>query len=198
MSSDEERFDGMLFTLAQQHQGGVVDVLDTLFSFLARKTDFYTGGPKGQAMNMVVEKFKKYEHVAQEKFEKEKAEREEADRARKERLRKKKEEEERELAQSRKIVEVDEAEAKRILDEENAKKNAPVVSEKTPADTNGSDKKTAENGGEEEDEADKNKLKPNSGNGADLDSYHWSQTLQEIDVKFTIFPKKKGSVLLKS
>ena len=145
--TDEEKFDGMLFTLAQQHPGGVFEVLDTLFSFLARKTDFYYGGPaKGHAQKILLEKFKKYEHIALEKHEKEVKEREEADRIRKEKLKKKSE-----------LV-----------------TTAAVDAEKKPADTKADS--------EPEDEEDKSKVKPNGGNGADLENYNWTQTLQEIEV----------------
>ncbi|RNA40477.1 nuclear migration nudC [Brachionus plicatilis] len=174
--SDEERFDGMFFTLAQQHSGGMVQVLDSFFNFLARKSDFYTGGGKGAAEKIVMEKFKKYEKLAYERHDKEVAEREEADRIRKEKIKKKREEEE-----SQKIVEVNDEEANRIKAEiEEAKK---AKSEEPPQTETKTD--------EQEDEEDKGKMKPNYGNGADLENYKWIQTLQDIDLTI---PIKTGRV----
>jgi hypothetical protein len=42
MVSEDERLDGLFLTLAQQCQG-IEPLLDGLFSFLRRKTDFYVG-----------------------------------------------------------------------------------------------------------------------------------------------------------
>lgn len=45
---------------------------------------------------------------------------------------------------------------------------------------------------EEEDEADRGKLKPNAGNGCDLPNYSWTQTLDELEVIFGEFIRDYG------
>ncbi|KAJ8598092.1 hypothetical protein CTAYLR_005569 [Chrysophaeum taylorii] len=60
---EEERFDGLLLNLAQQCQG-IDPLLDTLFSFLRRKTDFYQG-EGDMARKKVVRMFEKHEALAE-------------------------------------------------------------------------------------------------------------------------------------
>jgi len=190
MASDEDRFDGMLLAMAQQHEGGVHALLDTFFSFLRRKTDFYTGAQPGEAARLVAEKSAAHEKIALSKINEEKERRDREQKAREER-RKKKQEEERKAEEAQpKIQELTEEEADRLQKEIDQKKN---VTENGSGDALSNGVGAKDNSGakddanveeeEEEDEADKGKMKPNAGNGADLDQYKWVQTLSEIDIR---------------
>ena len=65
----EEQFDGMLLGMAQQltaqRGGGVQDLLEMFFSFLRRKTDFYSGMGSEKGEKMVMDIFKKHEELSQ-------------------------------------------------------------------------------------------------------------------------------------
>jgi len=168
-----EKFDGVLLSIAQECQGGVQEMLDVIFSFLARKTDFYTGGGDGAAEKLVLEKYRNHGKAAWEEQKKKKMRHEEADRKMKER----REKEERELNNAPQIQEVTEEEAKKIEAEEKAKKEPAKTEPVAEAST---DDKSKE---DDEDEADKDKMKPNDRNGADLEKYNWGQTLQEVELR---------------
>eukprot|EP00794_Sanderia_malayensis_P000285 gene285-911_t len=169
--SNEERFDGMLLAMAQQHQGGVKELLDTIFSFLRRKTDFFTGAEKGSAEKLVMKILKDHESIALRKRKEEDKEKE--DRI-KERQMKSKAAENKTQKPSPKIQEITEEEAKEI--EETIKKEKESISSiKTEANH-------VSTSDDEEDEDAKGKMKPNNGNGADLPNYRWVQTLGEVDI----------------
>jgi len=175
-----DKFDGILLSIAQECEGGVQEMLEIIFSFLARKTDFYTGGGEGTAEKLVLDKFRKNGASAWEEQRRKKAKYEEEDRKRRE----KKLKEEEELKNQPQIQEVTEEEALKIEAEEKAKKAvSSKPTEATASSSSSNGEKKEENAEEEEDEADKGKTKPNDRNGADLDKYNWGQTLQEIELR---------------
>ncbi|CAF0750910.1 unnamed protein product [Didymodactylos carnosus] len=215
--SEEEKFDGLLMNIASQHTGGIQQLLDTFFGFFARKTDFYTSpNHEIKPEQLVLNTYKKWEKLGQEKHKKEKAERDEADRIRREKLRRKREEEDERAKQveNSRIIEVTDEEAEKIQ-QENEKLKTKKHAVDDHADVNNTDtekpttieekleektetKKDNETSekpeGEDDDEKDedKGKLKPNAGNGCDLPNYSWVQTLSEIDIRI---PLKTGARL---
>jgi len=177
-SSSEDKFDGMLLAMAQQHEGGVQELLRTFFGFLQRKTDFFTGAEKGKAEKLVLEALREYERKALKKKEENDREREEM---RQREMRKRQEQEKKESAP--KIEEITDDEAVEIqakIDE-----NKKAASGQNDSENNA--EKTAKlvdvkDNDDEDDEDSKGKIKPNDGNGADLPNYRWIQTLGEVDI----------------
>lgn len=203
---DPEKFDGMFLAMCQRSEKGIEEVLDCLFSFLVRKTDYYTGGTPGLAEKMLMEHFKKYEKIAEKQKEEIKKEREEQERKRKEKIAKRKAEEQAEMERLKK--EEEEPKIKEITDEEAEKiqkeleKNKETPAEPEPEEDK-KDEKTNENGdkdkADDEDDADKGKLDPNVGNGGDMPNYRWSQTLEEIECQCWFdkkFPLKSKDVVV--
>ncbi|XP_008835064.1 nuclear migration protein nudC isoform X3 [Nannospalax galili] len=158
---EEERFDGMLLAMAQQHEGGVQELVNTFFSFLRRKTDFFIGGEEGMAEKLITQTFNHHNQLAQ------KARREKQ--ARQETERREKAEQAARLAKETK-AETPGPQIKELTDEEAERLQQEI------------DQDAEEEEEEEEDEKDKGKLKPNLGNGADLPNYRWTQTLSELDL----------------
>jgi len=186
--SKQEKFDGIFLSVAQECEGGVQEMLDIIFSFLARKTDFYAGGDVGEAEKLVLDKFQKHGKSALEEREKKKRKNEEMDRKAKER-REKEKSAEREQMEEPKICEVTEEEANKIEAEEKAKaKEAKKPKVEEVKEVNGEKKE----GEEEESEEDKAKLKPNAGNGADMPTYSWTQTLEEVELRVPLPMAVKG------
>ncbi|XP_067935798.1 nuclear migration protein nudC-like [Watersipora subatra] len=190
-----EKFDGMLMGMAQQCEGGVMELLDHFFGFLSRRTDFFSGAGASTVEQTVLKAMKKYQADAAAKAAKEKKEKAAAEKRRQERLAKQKKEEEAKAEEPR-IVEITDEEAEAIEKENKEKKMAEVAQPSEPDATN-EEKKDGED--DEEDEADKGKLKPNVGNGADMETYAWTQTLQDLEIRIPFkvsFPVKSKDLVI--
>lgn len=176
----------MFMTAIQQSQG-IDNFFNNLFSFMRRKTDFFTLADKSKAIvsKALEEHLKAYTDDKQ---------REAALKAKQEQEKKLKEAKLAEEAAKRKqgessavVQEITDEEAERIIKEEEAKKKAKasadeeVKKEEEEADSPMKDSEAAASEGESKDDKDKGE-KPNSGNGGETDRYRWVQTLEEVTV----------------
>lgn len=197
--NDPERFDAMLLAMAQQHEGGIQEFFDTLFAFLARKTDFYTGGGEGSAEKLLMEKFNKHKTLAMDLHKKKKEETEMSEKRKQEKTEAaaKKVEEESVARKAQDELNVKEPKIRELTDEEaerlketlqkKSEEEKIVIPETVkPSEEDKENEKSKSDEEEEEDPKDKGKLKPNAGNGCDLPNYKWTQTLVEIELKIPV------------
>lgn len=150
--SQEERFDGMLLGMAQQLDGGIETLLDTFFSFLGRKTDFFTGALDDQADKMVNAVMKRHKDKAMKLHKARLAEK--AENA---------------APPKKKAPPKDEPKIMDITDEPEPALKPAQLSQ-------------VDDGNDESQGEGQGKLKPNDGNGANLDKYSWIQTLSDVEI----------------
>ncbi|XP_050440795.1 nuclear migration protein nudC [Adelges cooleyi] len=174
-NENEEKFDAMLLALAQQHEKGVEQLLDTFFSFLARKTDYFTGSPDENASERILMAiFNKHRNNAlQEKHA--------ADKKRQEEALKRLQKAQKEQESKPRLQELTDEEAEKLQKELDMKKQKN--SEDTSNLASGDNNDVSQFIEEDEDPKEKGKLKPNAGNGCDLPNYKWTQTLSDIELK---------------
>ncbi|CAH0479187.1 unnamed protein product [Peronospora belbahrii] len=168
--SETDRFDSMLLAIAQS-QHGIEPLLDTVFSFLRRKTDFFSGAKPQVIEDTVLKSVRKQASLA-EKDQLYKKQQEQKKRQKQEALRKgsdldkkQKKETENDTKSSSRFEEITDDDDK--IETTNTKKSSKET--KIAADKAGED-----NG------------PPLVGNGGQTDKYVWTQTLQEAQVNFAV------------
>jgi len=182
---EDDRFDGMLINMAQQ-VGGIDNLLDTIFGFLRRKTDFYAGAvDMSTAKATVVKSFEKN---------KERADEDNKEKTMKEKKRKAEEEERRKKLEAGKAKQQKHDDDSRIEDITDAEQAGATSAAAEPPKPPAPAAKEGEGEKAEEDESEGKGLVPIN-NGAVYDNYSWTQSLQDLVVTVTVPAGTKAKFL---
>ena len=162
--SEDEKFDGILYQIVNA-SGGYDGFFDQVFSFLRRKTDFFSDTKRAEQVIAVSGKKHIEAHQKQTQDKQAKAAQEK---------------ELKEQKQTQQAEQKTQAEKSKPDTTKPAEDNKAVDEPTKIADDDSKGEK-----GEEK----SNKLKPSAGNGSSTESYSWTQTLEEVQA---VIPIEKG------
>jgi hypothetical protein len=183
--TEEERYDGLFMNVAQSARG-IEPLLEQLFSFLRRKTDFYSGASKEQIETIVLNAVRKQQTLADDA-----AELKRKEKVKQELAKKKKEEKAKAEAAAAAAA------AKTANNEEDVVELGTDGSFDTSADGNpaappaeasaATPQVVDEKGAEDADDTgpdcpDEDDVPPPPGNGGSTDKYVWTQSLSELGI----------------
>ncbi|CAM9205692.1 unnamed protein product [Chrysoparadoxa australica] len=207
--AEDEKFDGLYLSLAQQCHG-IEPMMESLFGFLRRKTDFFTGTSEAQCEEVVLKALRKEAEVAKrDKIKKERQEKERHEKAAKKALEK-----------AEKVAEQAEKAAAKVRDgvvsvsDDGSFDIAAAPSTTTPPVTvsalhltsfltcnasilftwvcatgpmevPGGTSKAKDAGADDEDD-EKRKLDHSPGNGGKTDRYVWVQQLADVNISIPV------------
>jgi len=183
-----EQFDGYFLHIAQQTRG-IEPLLETFFSFLRRKTDFFSGGGDGAAERAVLNVLRREQAIADRESAKKK-ERQDKERREREKAARKK----REAAEKAAAAEAPPAPAPSLTVEELDDEGKPVGKPSTAAASGAAESvataaeapATEAEAAAEGDEQAKGQAPVD--NGGRTDTYVWTQTLSEVTVNVLVPP----------
>mmetsp|Transcript_36964 Transcript_36964/g.66498 ORF Transcript_36964/g.66498 Transcript_36964/m.66498 type:complete len:341 (+) Transcript_36964:98-1120(+) len=198
--TNDDRFDGLYINLANQTQG-IEPLLDTVFSFLRRKSDFFSGPPGSgeqgteNAIATVHEVLQKHADIYlrdKKKKEEEVAKKEEAKRKKKEAAEKKKKAGKVKVEEE--IIELDADGGFDISESPAVNDSKPPAKEDDKPAARPTDEVAAPVKSNDEGEDDeKDDSPPPIGNGGTVDEkYVWTQTLSELSVTVPLPDNTRG------
>ncbi|KAI6241102.1 Nuclear migration protein nudC [Aphelenchoides fujianensis] len=183
----------MFFSFAKQHlEGDARALLGCFFRFLAARTDFFVGQPPAESRAIVLAAYEKIVAEHQEIHRREREMQAEKER-RAEALRLKQAEMERKREAERKRAEQEPVVQKTVGE-------LPKEEKDEPEGENPEKDAEAKKRQQEEDEAERHKLVPNAGNGADLPAYSWTQEADVVEVRVPLradFRVRSGDVVVR-
>jgi len=202
--TNDDRFDGLYLNVAQTTRG-IDPLLDTVFSFLRRKTDFFKGPPgtspeEGSAVAVAKVNEVLRKHV--ELYEAERAQKEAKENDKKKKAKKaagtteavnkekETEEEDQVIEMSEDGFDASSAASSSSCPPEKVASSAKEEGTKRVAEPENVERKEDNNNG---DEADASSASPPVGNGGTVDGkYVWTQTLQEVTVNVPLHQPTRG------